>query len=133
DINLIQSAETRFKELKQMGATKKGASSRQYKAFGIDTRPKASKDDKKTEKARALLYNWIQRTLDRKGIIVKEDLIKYAKKYYIGEKFASTFIVEICKQFNLERCIINNELITRHNLAKSKHKKAGFIPKNILR
>lgn len=124
----LQIAEQVLIRYKELGGVKKGASYRQFDAFGIQTRVKGKKDNSEAiRQQKDILFKWAKRTIDRKSCIIKNEYLKYAKKKQISEEVATGFIIDICKLFNLKRCSISKEYIKKYSLPKNTLRKTAFI------
>lgn len=125
--SVLINAEDVLSQYKKLGGVKKGASKRQFEAFGVNTRTKAYNDDSEAIRAqKQVMMEWTKRTIKRKKCIIKNDYLKYAKKNKISEEIAASFIIEMCKEFNLHRFIVKKVDIKKYNLPKNTLRKTAF-------
>lgn len=131
DTIVLDYAEEILVYYKSTGATALGASQRQFKELGCDTRSKNHKSDNTVRliNMRQDLRNWYDRTLKRNGFIRKTAYLEYAKSHSIGERLASTFIPMLNKEFGLIRATVSEELVKQYKtLTKKDYRKCIFIP-----
>ena len=130
NMRALTESEVNLDTFKRTGATTLGASQRQYKELGCDTRSKNNKSENTSAllNIQHCLVEYYQQCISNNGYVMKEDFLAFAKEHNIGRRMASTFIVKLNNYYGLERVIVNKVLTTKYEtLTESDFRKCIFI------
>ena len=130
NMRALTESEINLDTFKRTGATTLGASQRQYKELGCDTRSKNNKSENTSAllNIQHCLVEYYQQCISNNGYVMKEDFLAFAKEHNIGRRMASTFIVKLNNYYGLERVIVNKVLTTKYEtLTESDFRKCIFI------
>jgi hypothetical protein len=127
DMITINDAETILEICKELGATNRGASQRQSQSIGEDTR---SKNNKRANKDTAdKLHAFYEQSIEEKGYVLKDELLKFAEDSRIGLRTVSSYIATLNREFGLVAKIVNKSFIKHYDgLVAGDSKKRIFVP-----
>lgn len=112
----------------KVGVTTKGMTQRAASTINKDSYNKVSYEESEyTKKNIDQLITWSKRTIARKGAILKDDFMNYAKKQKIGSRYAASILPIVITQLKLNKITLKNEDIKKYSFSKKSLRKTAFI------